>query len=327
MSRKNFYLLGLILIIIGLASLACFSSAAPETQAPPPPPNTDPGAIDTQIAAEVLTIEAANAGDDTAAVQTVAAALTQTAIVVAEDLALETMVAQTLTAGAVQQASPTQTPPPPTSTFTPTVTQTSTAIPTPTFAPGDPATTLGEPNFREEFNTETNWSPYETSNSRAEISGGKFIFTKKVLELGTRWTVSWPTIEDYYIEVSAQTPNICAGTDRYGIIFRAPDPSSGYIFTLTCDGRYRLWSWDGSDTVILVDWTSHSAINAGGNQINRLGVWVVGNTIKLYANGVELTTLTDNQFIGEYRYGLAIGSGETEPFTVIFDNLMYWELP
>ncbi|MBW8012808.1 MAG: LamG domain-containing protein [Chloroflexi bacterium] len=321
MSGKNVFTFILIVFVLGMVGMACISSAAPATQPPPPPPTDDvPGAFETQVAEGVLTLEAEGEINSSAAAQTVAAALTLTSAAGGQPAPVDTQVPPT--------QPPTQTPPPtPTETLVPTVTPTNTSVPSPTFVPGDPGLALGDPDFRDEFNNETNWSPYDAASSKAEINNGKFYYTKKTLEFGSRWTISWPTIEDYYIEVTAETPATCSGRDRYGIIFRAPSANEGYVFVLSCSGQYRLWIWDGSETTFLVDWTSHAAINAGPGQINRVGVMVDGNTIKLYANGVELTTLTDNTYIGEYKFGLVVGNSDTEPFTVIFDDLKYWLLP
>lgn len=323
MRGKNVFTLSLIVIVLGMMGLACFSSAAPATLPSLPTQLQDiPGAFDTEVAEGVLTLEADGASNSAAAAQTVAAALTLTSAAGGQPAPEDTQVPPTDPVPTDPLPSATPTP-----TLIPTATATNTSVPSPTFVPGDPGLALGDPDFWDVFNNETNWSPYDAASSKVEISGGKFYYTKKTLEFGSRWTISWPTIEDYYIEVTVESPASCSGKDRFGIIFRAPSPNEGYVFVLTCDGSYRLWIWDGSDTTFLKDWTSHAAINAGPGQINRVGVMVDGNTIKLYANGVELATVTDSTFSGEYKFGLVVGNSDTEPFTVIFDDLKYWLLP
>lgn len=143
------------------------------------------------------------------------------------------------------------------------------------------------------------------------------------------WTVSWPKVTDFYIEATITTGE-CAGSDRYGVIVRVPASfESGYMAGLTCDGRYslRYWDPDNSTYVYLIGWTSSSAIKAGSNQTNRLGLWSEGDTFKVYVNGELLGQAEDTKFDEEGRLGLWIGHGSTEDFTVYFSEVSYWELP
>ncbi|MEK6256336.1 MAG: hypothetical protein N2C13_03340 [Chloroflexota bacterium] len=210
---------------------------------------------------------------------------------------------------------------------TPEPTATNTLEPTATFTADDPAVTLGNPDFNDPFNNANNWSLYDAAGSKVEIKDGQFVFTKKTIQYGSQWTVSWPKIEDYYLQVTARTSGTCSGFDRYGLIFRAPEPNAGLLFMVSCNGSYRLAKWNGSDMTFIVDWTHSSDINAGPNQTNRIGVLVQGSTIKLFANGNELTSVVDIDYVGEYRFGLLAGAADSEPFVVKFDDLAYWLLP
>ncbi|MDH3944407.1 MAG: hypothetical protein OEV06_09980, partial [Anaerolineae bacterium] len=220
---------------------------------------------------------------------------------------------------------------PPTSTGAPSITPAPTITDTPaatsTAPADDPANSLGSPDFTDNFSNDNNWSTYDSEGSKAEIKDGRFVFTKKTIQYGSHWSVSWPKLTDFYLHVTGQMPAACSGLDRLGIIFRAPEPSRGFLYTISCDGRYRLAVWDGSETRIIVDWTSSSHINSGANAVNRLGVLVEGKQTTLYVNGKMLTSVTDDQYVGSNRYGLLVGAAEHEPFTVYFDDLSYWENP
>ena len=50
-----------------------------------------------------------------------------------------------------------------------------------------------------------------------------------------------------------------------------------------------------------------------------------GNNISLYVNGKFLATIEDNTYLNEGLFGFALASANTPEFTVIFDDLMYWE--
>ncbi|MFC1936291.1 hypothetical protein ACFLYP_01345 [Chloroflexota bacterium] len=265
-----------------------------------------------------------------------------------QQIALDTMVAATMQALATQNAQPAADQPqdtgaappaaptdtlPPTETYTPvpslTATPTNTLVPsvTATLSDEDPRQSLGGPDFVDTFDQKYYWNEYSTSNYKTEIKSGKLFFTMFEPQFSSSWFLSSPEIEDYYLEVTAKTGDVCEGKDRYGLIFRAPDPNAGYIFTISCDGNYRLASWEKNEWKDLINWQEDDAIHTGPNQTNRIGVWVDGKVIKLYVNGVLIDDFEDNQLGGEAKYGLVLASAESDDFLVTFDDLMYWELP
>lgn len=245
-----------------------------------------------------------------------------------------------LTAAAVESL-PSATPPsvvestepPPTSTLPPVNTATATQTPTltpppsPTSPAGDPKESLGNPDWVDRFDKDDNWYLYDESKSRAEIKDGKFFYTQIETRGFDEWTVSWPEIKNFYLEVSAQTPSACSGRDRYGLLFRAPDTTQGYLLAFSCGGEYRLHKWDGSKSTELIGWTSSTAILSGPNKINRLGVKAEGDKISVYANGVFLGEATDSSYTAENRFGLFIAAVNTPNFTIVFDDISYWKLP
>jgi hypothetical protein len=56
----------------------------------------------------------------------------------------------------------------------------------------------------------------------------------------------------------------------------------------------------GMDWRHIVDWTSHSAIRTGLNQVNRLRVVLNGDRLRVYINGVLASSLRDTRYeVGE----------------------------
>jgi hypothetical protein len=226
----------------------------------------------------------------------------------------------------------TQTPPPtntplPTNTTQPTATNT--PLPTPTSPAGDPAVALGTPDWTHNFNREYPWYTYTSSSDETEITGGKYYF--RFFQ-----TISWPIwafaseeIEDFYLEINVQMGPTCAGKDGGGLIFGSPvgHNDEGYIYRISCDGHYRLTSFDGTNTNVLVNWTSHSSIQEGANQINRIGVLVNGDHITLYINGVKVAETDDTLYTSEGRFGVAASAPQTDDLVIIFDDAAYWLLP
>jgi hypothetical protein len=68
-----------------------------------------------------------------------------------------------------------------------------------------------------------------------------------------------------------------------------------------------------------------ASILSGPDKVNRLGVLVQGDQVELFAN---------DQFLGEYvledypqgRFGLVVGSTETDNFKVSIDTVKFWNL-
>ncbi len=237
---------------------------------------------------------------------------------------IENSVNATLTAVAPTEAPPpTEVPPtepPPTATPFPS--------PTPTQAPieGDPAELLGEPNGVDTFDTKTNWTLFNNDCFQSEITDGMYVMTAKGLEGIICWEVSWPEIEDFYVDTMVFMPDECAPNDRFGMLFRAPDNNRGYQYGLTCDGKYSLTLWDGEKTTVLVEPTESEAINVGLDAVNRLGVAAYGGTYLLYANGTYLTEVVDITFTDTGKLGYFVRATTTNGFVVEYDNLAVWLL-
>jgi hypothetical protein len=185
---------------------------------------------------------------------------------------------------------------------------------------------LGSPTWTDTMDTQGRWYLLSTENTEFSIESGYLVMN--ALDAGgyDEWGVAAGTDQtDFYLELTAKTGDFCSGLDRYGVIFRVPDPTKGYIVEFSCNGRFRLYQWDGENYTGLQNWKLDSAILAGPDKENRLGVMVVGEQVKLYAN---------NQSLGEYtlehypqgRFGLVVGSIETDNFKVMVDTVKFWKL-
>jgi hypothetical protein len=185
---------------------------------------------------------------------------------------------------------------------------------------------LGNPDWRDAMDASTYWYLVDTDSTRFSMDESRLQMT--VLDPGSsdEWGLSLrPEVDNFYLQATFITGDTCADADRYGVLLRAPDPSQGYVFGFSCSGRYRLYSWDGETYRGIQEWRSSSAIRAGANQTNVLGVWMDGETIRLYANGQLLAEFTDDQFDAG-KFGLFIGSPETDNFTVYVDEVATWDL-
>ena len=139
--------------------------------------------------------------------------------------------------------------------------------------------------------------------------------------------LTWPELTNFYLEGTFTISN-CAGRDRYGLMTRSTVPSEayiGYLFGVTCDGQYSLRTWDGEEFTQLISWTSSNLIEQGSGKTNRLGFWAKGNRLILFVNGKKLTEIQDNTHT-DGKFGLFVGSVETDNFKVEVDEIAYWIL-
>ena len=139
-----------------------------------------------------------------------------------------------------------------------------------------------------------------------------------------------PSLEDFYAEVSGAF-EACSGTDHFGLIVRIPERNPadrGYLFGISCDGRYSFSEWDGSVEprglwTTHINWTAHPAVVQGAGQTNRVGVMATGNLFELYVNGVKVADFQDDSFPDGFL-GFYIGSDETDQLTVRVSEFSYW---
>lgn len=185
---------------------------------------------------------------------------------------------------------------------------------------------LGVADWTDTFNSGANWFLVDNDQVRFTVSDGSLRMRAKVPGAAEQWGLSnQPAMDDYYLEGVFRTGSSCSGTDRYGLLVRSPNPNAGYVFNVACDGRFRVYEWDGTNYNQLQGWTSTAAIQAGPNQTNRVGVWAEGDDLKLYINDI-LVAEFDISIHDSGRFGLLVGSTNTTNFDVFVDEISYWRL-
>jgi hypothetical protein len=184
---------------------------------------------------------------------------------------------------------------------------------------------LGTPTWRDTMDNAKNWYLLNTANTKW-TEGDGVIEMKSIQPGGDEWGLAnKPAMQDYYLQATFIMGDTCSALDRYGLLGRSPDPNKGYVLEFSCDGRYRLYTWDGENYHALQEWRTASSIKVGANQTNVMGLWMKGNELQVYANGYKLGEFTDSMF-DEGQFGLAIASVNTDNLTVKVDLVEYWEL-
>ncbi len=259
--------------------------------------------------------------------------------------AVDTMVAETVAAqqptgdtsdgsgGGDDEPAPTDTVEPteaPTDTPEPTPTETPTNTPEPTLPQGIEDLNLGPADRTYNFDTRGAFYTYSSADSQVEVKDGTLQFTIFDALPYTIWSFSALELEDFYFEISVKMPNDCVGKDRGGIIFGTPpgETGVGLNYQISCDGQYRLFNYDGSETIELVPWTTSSELDAGPGKNNKIGVIHRGQKITLYINGELVSQVTDDAYEGTGRIGINMGVDNHDNVTIFFDDAAYWtDLP
>jgi hypothetical protein len=263
-----------------------------------------------------------------------------------------TIVAQTLAAQPtpVEMATSLPTEPPVLPTPSPTPEPTPTQEPSPTPEPSptniptaspvpataipagtDPRAQLGAPTFTDNMKTSTYWSTGADDFTDAAFRDDSLYITALTGTDGWRLATMPTSLVNFYAEVSGAF-EACSGSDHFGLIVRVPERSPadrGYLFGISCDGKYTFIEWDGSVEptglwTSHINWTANSAIISGEKQTNRVGVMATGSLLELYVNGVKVAELQDDTF-AEGFLGIYVGSDETDQLTVRITDFSYWK--
>ncbi|MGA9532058.1 MAG: SdrD B-like domain-containing protein [Anaerolineales bacterium] len=216
----------------------------------------------------------------------------------------------------------------PAGSATPAGSPTSTVAPTATVDASDPKAGLGDPIFQDDLNSAANWTLY--SNDQVEFTLGNGYLGMKALKADFTdwWTLTGPEIEDFYVEIVGGLKD-CAGRDEFGLAVRSSKPDDawvGYLFAVTCDGRYQLRIWDGEGVTKLTPLTSSNFISAGSNQEHRIGLRAEGDRLTMYVDGHQLGEVNDPTY-ETGLVGVFIGSGTTPGVEGSIDSLKLWEVP
>jgi hypothetical protein len=129
-----------------------------------------------------------------------------------------------------------------------------------------------------------------------------------------------PTFSNFVYQVQI---TITRG-DFGGIAFRIDNTfTKYYYFRISQDGSYELVLNTGSHRQVLQD-GSGSSIHTGLGQQNTLAVVANGNTITLYVNNQQVTSVNDSTY-SQGRIGVIAGDGGN-PTEVEFRDAKVWTL-
>ena len=212
---------------------------------------------------------------------------------------------------------------------------TSTPAPTPTNTPVVPIATLGlrtpppvsgatatpsssgtQVVFTDNFASSCNLTVGNNDDREFKCENGEY--TMMLKKSGARWTYYTEEYDNFVLEADG---HVISGPPafEYGVVFRlAEDGKALYGFTVTRDGKYSVFRYQGDKFSDVVKYTSASAIKSGVGS-NRLKVIAQGSQLAFYVNDTWLTTVNDGSFAKGY-FGLFVNSSDPNA-KVAFDNV------
>lgn len=222
---------------------------------------------------------------------------------------------------------PTRTSNPDIPTRTPTITFTPAPSPTATLDPEDPISYLDDPLFRDTFQSGANFFLYDEPQSSYRVEDDQMILVAKKANNFETWSLASPTLYKFYLEITGTFGEECSGKDRYGLIFRAPKTTEGYLLSISCDGSFRLSTYEDAEEkyTSLIPWTASDEIQAGPGGENRLGIKTEGITLTVFINGQQVREIDDSTF-GAGRFGVLVAAADTPGFTAYISEIAYWAL-
>ena len=196
----------------------------------------------------------------------------------------------------------------------------------------DPKANLGKPTFRDTLDNGKGFGlsgdGYKDDNMLIKVADGVMTLTSIHSNAFRGWRLTAPTPQNFYLEAIFHVQT-CSGKDQYGLVFRAPNYTDGYgyYYGVSCDGFFFLSRWDSNGKAFLSDWSTAPSLLQGSNKVNVLGVYAKDNTLSLYANGKKIQEFKDDGLKGAGHFGPFLASLQTSNFTVLMDEISYWNLP
>jgi hypothetical protein len=202
---------------------------------------------------------------------------------------------------------------PPTPTFTP--------FPTPVITPtADLLTDIGEVLLNDDFSNAEKWSLKSSSEGGVALSKGELtvaIQGSKAFIFSVR---EEPVLSDFYIEITAN-PNLCKGTDEYGLLLRVSEAEDYYRYSLSCDSQVRLDRIIGYTAASPQPWLLSGDVPPGAPSVSRLGAWLSGSEMRFFVNGQHQFTVHD-PLLTSGRIGIFARSTGANAVTVNFSDLV-----
>jgi hypothetical protein len=204
--------------------------------------------------------------------------------------------------------------------FPPSATATQLLVPTytgtPEMSPG-----IGARIVSDNFTANSPWDTARSDNASAAISMNLLSLAVQPGYYLSSMRRELP-LTDFYAEITAR-PSLCRGDDNYGIIVRGVG-SSFYRFVLSCDGQVRAERISGGTRLPIYDSVPSGDVARPPGEV-RIGIWAVGEEMRLFLNDRYQFSVRDPKFpIG--AFGVFVRSNGEEPVSVTFSDFEAYDV-
>lgn len=188
----------------------------------------------------------------------------------------------------------------------------STYPPTPEMRPG-----LGTTFLTDEFTDRSLWDIAASDQASAAIDNNQLTLgaQSKVYMISLRHEL---VLDDYYAEITAR-PNLCRADDSYGILVRA-NTLAYYRFALSCNGTIGAERRSVGTRQLLQAPLLSGDVPPGAPGEVRIGIWAVGNEMRLFLNGRYQFSISDSNYTSG-TLGVFVNSAGDTPIIVSFSDL------
>jgi hypothetical protein len=204
--------------------------------------------------------------------------------------------------------------------FPPSATPTLLAVPTytgtPEMSPG-----LGVRTLSDTFSEDSPWDTAVSNNGSAAIGMNRLSLAAQPGYYLSSMRRELP-LSDFYAEITAR-PSLCRADDNYGVIVRGVG-SSFYRFVLTCKGEIRAERISGGTRLPIYDPVPSGDAPRPPGEV-RIGIWAVGDEMRLFLNDRYQFSVTDPKFpIG--AFGVFVRSTGDEAVSVTFSDFEVYDV-
>lgn len=109
--------------------------------------------------------------------------------------------------------------------------------------------------------------------------------------------------------------------DEYGFLIRFTSSSNYDRIALTCDGQVRLDRVSAGTATALQPWMISGAFPPGAPGNTRLGVWAVGDELRVFINDIYQFSVRDS-ILKNGSVGVYARSTGANALTVLFSDLV-----
>ena len=177
--------------------------------------------------------------------------------------------------------------------------------------------------FQENFSDDTTgWPSIRTDDRITDYENGVYRIFVNLNNDDYLVTPGLSLPSDVRVEVDATK---VAGSDNndFGILCRYQDNDNLYQFVVSSDGYVGIVKLvDGSMQSLAAETLLESSAVNGGNAQNHIRADCIGNTLTLYVNGQQVSTVQDAAFTSGGDVGIFAGTYDTPGADIHFDNFI-----